>query len=74
MHSSFFGGILVIKAGVRRSQYVHDGGLLGYCLESQYLQKGHFDERLEQNKKVPEKHHVLIIFNPQAIVLRVPNL
>ena len=30
MHSSFFGGILVIKAGVRRSQYVHDGGRLGY--------------------------------------------
>ena len=33
MHSSFFGGILVIKAGVRRSQYDHDGGLLGCCLE-----------------------------------------
>ena len=33
MHSSFFGGILVIKAGDRRSQPAHDGGLLGYCLE-----------------------------------------
>jgi len=33
MHSSFFGGILVIKAGVRRSQYDRDGGLLVYCLE-----------------------------------------
>ena len=29
---------------------------------------------LEQTRKVPKKHHVLIIFNPQAIVLRVPNL
>ena len=33
MHFSFFGGILVIKAGVRRSRPDHDGGLLGYCLE-----------------------------------------
>ena len=33
MHPSFFEGILVIKAGVRRSQQDHDGGLLGYCLE-----------------------------------------
>ena len=30
---SFFGGILVIKAGVRRSRPDHDGGLLGYCLK-----------------------------------------
>ena len=33
MHSSFFRGILVIKAGVRRSRYDHNGGPLGYCLE-----------------------------------------
>ena len=33
MQSSFFGGILFIKAAVRRSQPDHDGGLLGYCLE-----------------------------------------
>ena len=39
-----------------------------------YLQKGRSDQRLEQTRIVPEKHHVLIIFNPQAIVLRVPNL
>ena len=32
MHSSFFGGILVIKVGVRRSQPDYDGGLLVYCL------------------------------------------
>ena len=36
--------------------------------------KGHIDERLEQIRKVPEKHHVLIIFNTQAIMLEVPNL
>ena len=33
MRSSFFGGILVIKADVKRSQQDHDGGLRGYCLE-----------------------------------------
>ena len=33
MHSPFLGGSLVIKVGVRRSRYEHDGGLLGYCLE-----------------------------------------
>ena len=33
MHSSFFGGIVVIDAGVRRSWPDLDGGLLGYCLE-----------------------------------------
>ena len=27
MYSSFLGGILVIKAGVRRSWHDHDGGL-----------------------------------------------
>ena len=74
MHSSFFGGILVIKGGVRRSRYDHDGGLLGYCLESQSLRKGHIDQRLEQTRRVPEKRHVLIIFYPQAIMFRVPNL
>ena len=31
-------------------------------------------QKLEQTKKSPEKHHMLIIFNPQAIVLRVPHL
>ena len=67
MHCSFFGRILVIKA-------VHDGGLLGYCPEKQYLQKGHIDRRLELTRKVPEKHHVLIIFNPQAIMHTVSNL
>ena len=29
----FFVGILVIKAGARRSRSDHDGGLLGNCLE-----------------------------------------
>ena len=33
MHSSFFGGILVIEADVRRSQSDPGGGLLDYCLE-----------------------------------------
>ena len=33
MPSAFFGGILVIKAGVRRSPYDHGRGLLGYGLE-----------------------------------------
>ena len=33
MHSSFFGEILVIKAGVRRSQHDLGSGLLGYCLK-----------------------------------------
>ena len=33
MHSSFFGRLLVIKAGIRRSWHDHGGGLLGYCLE-----------------------------------------
>ena len=31
MHS-FFGGILVIRAGVRRSQHDPSGGLLGYFI------------------------------------------
>lgn len=30
MHSSFFLGILVIEAGIRRSQHDPGGGLLGY--------------------------------------------
>ena len=72
-HSSFSGGLLVIDAGVR-SLYDHGGGLLGSCLEEQNLRKGHMDERLEQTRKVPKKPHVLIIFNPQASVLRVPHL
>ena len=62
------------QSGVRRPQPDHSDGLLGYCLELWYLRKGHIDQRLEQTRKVPEKHHVLIIFNPQAIMLRVPNL
>ena len=45
MHSSFFGGILVIKAEVRKSRADGDGGLQGYCLEEQYLQKGRIDPR-----------------------------
>ena len=45
MHSSFFGGILVIKAEVRKSRADGDGGLRGYCLEEQYLQKGRIDPR-----------------------------
>ena len=33
-HAFFFlWGILVIKAGIRKSLYDQDGGLLGYCLE-----------------------------------------
>ena len=31
-------------------------------------------QRLEQTREVPEKLHVLIIVNSQAIVLGVPNL
>ena len=39
------------------------------------LAEGHVEQRLEQSWQVPEKHHVLImIFNPQAVVLRIPNL
>ena len=56
MQSSFSGGVLVIKAGVRRSRHDPSGGLLGYCLESQHSQKGHLDETLEQTRKVPKKH------------------
>ena len=74
MHSSFIGGTLVMKAGVRTSQRDPDGSLLGYCLEIEYLPKRHIDQRVEQTRKVPEKHHMLIIFNPQATVLRVSNL
>ena len=37
----FLSGSLVIQGGVRRSEHAHDGGLRGYCLEKQYLQKGH---------------------------------
>ena len=33
MHSSFFVGVLVLKASIRRSRHDHDGGLLDYCLE-----------------------------------------
>ena len=36
--------------------------------------KGHIDQILEQTRKVPEKHLILIIFNLQAFVLRVFNL
>ena len=74
MHSSLFRGIFVINTGVKRSRHDHDGGLLGYCLEQQHLGKGHIDQRLEQTRKIPEKHQVLIIFTPQAVVLRVPHL
>ena len=42
MHSFFFGRILGIKAGVRRSRYDHDGGLLGYCLKNRTCEKGFF--------------------------------
>ena len=54
LHSSFFGGILVIKAGLRRSWHEHGDGLLGYYLEY-YLGKGYIDQRLEQTREVPEK-------------------
>ena len=37
MHAFFFEGVLVIEAGVRRSLYVHDRGLLGQCLKEPYL-------------------------------------
>ena len=33
LQSPFFGGVLDIKAAVRRPQRDHDGGLLGYGLE-----------------------------------------
>ena len=49
------GGILVFKAGVRRYQHDHNGGLLGCRLEKQYLGKGYIDQRLEQTREVPEK-------------------
>ena len=55
MRSSFFGGILVIKAELGTSCHDPDGGLLGYCLEEQSFQKGHIDQRLEQTRKVPDK-------------------
>ena len=32
-HSSFFGGILVIKTEVGKSRYDHESGLVSYCLE-----------------------------------------
>ena len=49
---SFFGGLLVVKTGIRRSWHDHDGGFL----EGQYLRKGHNDQRLEQTRKGPEKY------------------
>ena len=74
MHSPSCRGLSVVKAGVRRSWPDHDGDFLGSCPEKQYLRKGHIDQRLEQTRKVPERHPVLIIFNPQAVVLRRPDL
>ena len=67
MRSFFFGGLLATKAGVRESQYDHDGNLLGYCLEQECLRKGHVDQRLERTGKVPEKHHVLIILTHRQL-------
>ena len=40
MHSSFFGGLVVIQAGGRRSQSDSEAGLLGYCLENSTWEKG----------------------------------
>ena len=56
---SFFGGILLIKADVRRS-WCDPGG------------KGIFHQRLEQTREVSEKHHVLIIFNHRQLCLECP--
>ena len=33
LHSSFSGGLLVIKPDIRRSWHDHDGGVLGCCLK-----------------------------------------
>ena len=78
LHSSFFQGILVIKASVRRPQRNPGGDHLGYGILTfpriTILGKGHIDHRLEQTKKVPEKYPMFIILNPQALVLRVHNL
>lgn len=63
--ASFFGGILAVSAGVRRSRPV----LLVVVWVIAWN-----DQRLEQTRKVPEKHHMLIILNPQATALRVPDL
>ena len=60
MHYSFGGGILVIKAGIRRSQRGPCGGPLGYTILTfstiTILLKCHIDQRFEQTGKVSEKH------------------
>ena len=68
IRSSFFRGVLLMQAGVRRSQ-CDPGSFLSYCPEEQYLQKGHVEPRFEQTRRVPE-----VIFNSQAAGLRVPSL
>ena len=40
MHSSFFGGLVVIQAGGRRSGSDPEAGLLGYRLENSIWEKG----------------------------------
>ena len=53
MHSSFFRGILVIEAG----QEIWARSLVFPKIT--VLAKRPHDQRLEQTRKVPEKHHCL---------------
>lgn len=80
LHSFFFWRILVIEAGVRRSWYDLGGGLLGYHIlifprikilaKRAYLSE--FGAKLE--KFLRNIMYVLITSEPQASVLKVPNL
>lgn len=80
MPSSFFGGICgfqgcCLEISVRPQQ---SSGLL-HCIfvpKIKTLQKEHIDKRLGWSRKVPppKKNHALVIFDPQGVVLRVPNL
>ena len=74
-HPFFFvGGLLVFKAGVRGLSVIIKVVFQVIAQNNSICNKGHIDQRLEQTRNVPEKHHVLIIFNPKAFMLRVPNL
>ena len=61
----------------KRSQHDLGGGLLGYGILTfpRITILGHIDPRLDQTRKVPEKHQVLsTIFKSQSNMLRVHSL
>ena len=68
LHSSFFGGRLVVRAGVRRCSGWWSPGLLPQVTGPG--KRAYWSEI--RTRKVPAKQHVLIIFNSQAVVLRCP--